>query len=79
MVGAFGLFAWAYTVLCATLAVKASRSETLKDKSEVIANMSWHAGVSFMVGLGLIWLGYRMAMGAGGYESRDPKEPMMKF
>ena len=79
MVGVFGLFAWCYTALCGALIVRASRSETLKDKNEFISNMSWHAAISFVLGLALLWAGYRMAMGAGGYDSRDPDEPMMKF
>ncbi|MGY8655267.1 MAG: hypothetical protein ACKVJX_16745 [Verrucomicrobiia bacterium] len=79
VVATFGLFAWAYTALYGFLAVKAGRSDTLKEKSEIITNMSWHAGISFVVGLTLIWVGYRMAMGVGGYDSRDSNEPMMKF
>ena len=79
MVATFGMFAWAYTALCVALAVKAAQSETLKDKGEVVTSMSWNAGISFLVGLALVWIGYKLAVGAGGYNSRDPNEPMMKF
>lgn len=71
--------AWAYAGLCAYGIVRAERAKHLPDRASIVHHLQWHAGVAFVVGLGLLILGWRLARRVGAYDSHDPREPMVKF
>lgn len=79
VVGLFGLLAWAYAGLCIYAIGKKYGSENATGAPEFPWDLAFHALVSFLVGLALLIVGWRLAIKVGGYDSWDPDEPRMKF
>ncbi len=79
LIGAVGFFACLYAGVCLFVGSRLQEEELSEAEREYAASLGWHSGIGFVVGIALLWFGYKLAIRVEEYDSRDPKEPMLKF
>ncbi len=77
----FGLLALVFAGLAGYAGWLAYQTDFFADveKPKAVWTFSGLSGTGLLIGIGLIYFGIRLAWKVGPFDSRDPKEPMLKW
>ena len=77
----FGVLSWIYSGLAGYASWLVFHRHYIEHKpvDHNLSSLAFQTGIGFIVGLLLIYFGLRMASKVAPYDTRDPKEPFIKF
>ena len=78
LVGLFGVFSWVYTGLCFYILLNRESIEDPQEQAEMVQKFLTHAVISFFLGLGLLYAGYRLALRADMSDPGNPNKPILR-
>lgn len=79
VIGLFGVGSWLYTAFCGYVLFRIWQKGEVEARREIFEQLTWHAGVAFVVGVLALVIGWRLAMRTGAYDHWDQNEPRAKF
>ena len=77
----FGVMSWVYSGLAGYASWLVFHKQLIEHKlvDHSLSSLVIQAVVGFIVGLLLIYFGLKLALKVAPYDTRDPKEPFIKF